>query len=217
MTSDPGSLRIKETRSTERETRLSGRFMTVYVRGREGPLLCVTVGRPEGSSRPPRLCGPAVVGGLAGRPRRGPGRTPSARRSRDCVGGSMALAARNFWLCVSTCVYGRRTRPALGATPPSHAARPRRRRLCAAQWTPHRRRRAPARQKGGTQRILTQRAPKYNLPCRQLISVRLCHCRERPAPASFLHRRVHRRHSSSQRPKGQPPVAGTAALVARNR
>ena len=110
-------------------------------------------------------------GGLAGRPARARGEHrrrhvhPRLRRRLDG-----ARRARFFVLCVSTCVYGRRTRPALGATPPSHAARPRRRRLCAAQGAPHRRR-TPARHSTDPD----SKSPKIKLscPCRQL-SVYVC-------------------------------------------
>ena len=94
----------------------------------------------------------------------------------------------------------RTARASSGATPPRRAARPRRRHFCATQGTPHRHRRRASR--AAAQRIMTQRAPQvFELPA---TCVRLCHTRERPAPASCLHRRVHLQHSSPQRPKGQP-------------
>ena len=179
---------------------LSGRFMTVYVCGREGPLLCVTVGRPEGSSRPPRL--PAVRASSRRRTR-----WPAARRSRASAVGTtstrdarwMALAARDFWLC---CKYE--------VVWTSNEARARSGRACRAA-PPHPdvgvsmkpRGRLTTRHRGASraaQRILSQRG--LILGCRQHC-VRLCHPGA-TAPESWLHRGVHRRHSSSPRPKGQP-------------
>ena len=180
----------------------------MYVRGREGPLLCVTVGRPEGSSRPPHLQAVRASDSLAGRAavpgeRRRDGHTRLRRR--------LDGARRARFLVVSVYKYDVVWTSNAASAWSNPAARPRRRRLCATPGMPHDSQ--PAASRAAAQRIMTQRAPQvFVLPATLCVCVAAAH----PRPASRLHRRVHRRHSSSPRPKGQPPVAGTAALVARN-
>ena len=112
-----------------------------------------------------------------------------------------ARRARFLVVCKYEVVSTSNARPARPrSNPAAPAARPRRRHLCATQGTPHDA--PPGHVKGGSSTDHdAQRAPQV-FGCRQHC-VRLCWL-ERPVPASWLHRSVQRRHSSSQRPEGQP-------------
>ena len=143
-----------------------------------------------------------VCAGRAPDTRAGHAAVPGARRRRDvhthCVGGPMG-SSWHLWLCVSACPVS-----TSNARPARPREQPRRRRpaptqascaTCKGRLTTRHR----GTSRAAAQRIMTRRE-YVGLPSTLCTSVPLPGA---PAPASWLHRSVHRRHSSSQRPEGQ--------------
>ena len=99
MTSDPGSLRIKECAFDRGRPDLAGG--SDRARAREGGTRLRDVGRPEGSSATTRVRASGQSGALRPAARWSRANAVGATSTRDCIGGSMALAARGgFGGCV---------------------------------------------------------------------------------------------------------------------